>query len=184
MKKTHFRRMAGLGILGTLALWGCETQPVEREVELATSAYNASQCASATPVATFSGEYFWSSSSNYGTSCNAVDETSGGSGLFLPYGSGANPNALPTSQSACESVFIRTVFYTKTGSTWVLQKDESHSGVWGPLPFGATGCSLEGTSFPPPGGGIDVRVATTVRRPSGSSFVTLPFTTTFSRKPR
>lgn len=184
MEKAHILKLAGLGLIGTLALLGCETAPVENDVELATSAYNATQCATASPVATFSGEYNWASPSSYSTKCNAVDETTGGSGLFLPYGSYVDANALPTSQDACEAVTIRTTFYTKSGSTWVLKKDESHSGVWGPIPFDRIGCSLEGTSFPPPGGGIDVRVATTVRRASGSSFVTLPFTTSFVRKPR
>lgn len=184
MKKTYIRGMAGLGLVGTLALWGCQTEPAESEVELPIAAYNASQCASASPAATFSGEYRWASPTNYGTRCNAVDETSGGSGLFMPYGSGVNPDALPTSKSACEAVTIRSTFYTKSDGRWVLAKDESHSGVWGPIPIGRVGCSLEGTSFPPPGGGIGVRVATTVRRPSGTSFVTLPFTTAFLRKPR
>lgn len=184
MEKANILKLAGLGLAGTLALWGCQTAPVETETELAASAFTASQCASASPVKVFSGEYSWGSPTSYGTACNAIDETTGGSGLFLPYGSAVDANALPTSQAACEAVTIRTTFYTKSGSTWVLKKDESHSGVWGPIPFDRIGCSLESTSFPPPGGGIGVRVATTVRRPSGTSFVTLPFTTSFFRKPR
>jgi hypothetical protein len=184
MKNAVIRGITGLGLIGALAVGGCGTELDEEDVDVSTSAFTASQCARATAAATFTGEYVWGSATNYSTACNAVDETTGGSSLFQPYGSEVNPSKLPTTQSACQSVTIRSTFYTKSGSTWVLAKDESHAGVWGPLPFGAVGCSLPGTSFPPPGGGIDVRVATTVRRPSGSSFVTLPFTTSLSRMPR
>jgi hypothetical protein len=183
MKNILVKGIAGLGMLGSLALAGCGTELDADDVETETSAFTAAQCQTASPVATFTGAYTWNSPSSYGTGCNAVDETSGGSSLYLPYGSYVLESNLPTTKAACEATTIRSVFYRTSGGAWVIQKDESHSGVWGPIPINRTGCSLQGTSFPVPGV-PKVRVATTVRRASGSSFVTLPFTTTFQRKPR
>ena len=154
----------------------------ELDVNAVAQAFNASQCATARATATFSGEYVWNSPTNYNTSCNAVDETTGGSQLFLPYGSRVDPFRL-TTQAACQATTLRTVFYTRSGSGWVLAKDESHQGVWAVGPFGSMECDGLSSSFPPPGGGIGVRVATTVRRPSGSSFITVPFVTDFDRRP-
>jgi hypothetical protein len=186
MKNVLVKGIASLGLLGSLALGGCATDlgaADDEGIELQTGAFTASQCQTASPVATFTGAYSWSSSSSYGGNCNAVDETTGGSSLYLPYGSEVVASSLPKTSAACQAVTIRSVFYRKSNGAWVIQKDESHSGVWGALPFGGTGCTVQGTSFPPPGV-PGVRVATTVRSPSGSSFVTYPFVTSFQRKPR
>jgi hypothetical protein len=169
-------------LLGGLALTGCLADGDEGDVDINTvaQAFNATQCATASPAASFSGEYMWNSPASYGTACNAVDEATGGSGLFMPYGSDVNPFAI-TTQAACQATTLRTVFYTRSGSAWVLAKDESHQGVWN---TGLGQCDGLSSSFPPPGGGIGVRVATTVRRPSGTSFVTVPFMTQLRRRPR
>jgi hypothetical protein len=130
-------------------------------------------------------EYSWTSSPNYGGACNAVVDTVGSNangGLWLPYGSEADLNSLPTTQAACETVTIRTVFYFGTAGN--SHEEQSYTGVWGPMPFNRTGCSLQGTARFGQGVGVEVRVATTVRRPSASSFVTYPFTTSHHRKPR
>jgi len=168
----------------SLAASGCWADPDEGELDInsVAQAFNASQCATARAAATFSGEYSWRSPTNYNTSCNAVDETTGGGLRFLPYGSMVDPFQL-TTQAACQATTLRSVFYTRSGSVWVLAKDESHPGVWAVGPFGSMECDGLASSFPPPGGGIGVRVATTVRRPSGSSFITVPFVTDFHRKP-
>jgi hypothetical protein len=183
MNNIMAKGIAGFGVLGILAQAGCATDVGTDDVELRTGAFTADQCAAASPVATFTGAYSWPSPSSYGTACNAVDETTGGSSAYLPYGSNVVESSLPTTKTACQAVTIRSIFYRTYMGGWVIQKDESHSGVWGPIPIGRTGCSLEGTSFPVPGV-PGVRVATTIRRPSGSSFVTYPFTTSFQRKPR
>jgi hypothetical protein len=155
MNNIMTKGIAGLGLLGVLAQAGCATDVGTDDVELKTGAFTAEQCA----------------------------ETTGGSSAYLPYGSYVVESSLPTTKAACQAVTIRSVFYRTYMGGWVIQKDESHTGVWGPIPIGRTGCSLEGTSFPVPGV-PGVRVATTIRRPSGSSFVTYPFTTSFQRKPR
>lgn len=178
-----------LNLLASLALVsaaaGCSGYDgaVDENVDSVSQAFNTSQCATAGAVATFTGQYTWGSPSSYGTACNAVDETTGGSGLYIGYSSEPNLNALPTNQATCEQISIRSVFYTWNGSAWILQSDQSLAATWGPDPFGTFRCLLDGTFFPPPGGGTDVRVATTVRRGSGSTLVTYPFTTLLRKKP-
>jgi hypothetical protein len=186
MRRVFARWILCSCVLGSLASSGClaEVDDGDEDISTATQAFTASQCATATAVATFSVEYSWSSPANYGGACNAVDETNGGgSGLFLPYSSSVAPLSI-TTQAACQATTLRSVFYTRSGSTWVIAKDEPHQGIWTLGPFGHMECDGLSSSFPPPGGGIGVRVATTVRRPSGSSFITVPFATSFSRKPR
>lgn len=181
----------GVGLLCLLAAagssLGCSAEMAsEDDIGNVSQAFNASQCSTSTALATFSGEYTWSSPSNYGTACNAVDETTGGSGLYIGYGSQIDANQAPANQTDCQNTTIRTVFYTRSSSSnpWSLVQDESHQGVWTAGPFSSFYCDQLSTFLPPPGGGIDVRVATTVRRPSGSSFVTYPFYSQLIRKPR
>ena len=178
-------KLVKLGLLlAILANTGCSMEAAsEEDLSTVSEAFTANQCAGASAVATFTGVYSWTSSTNYGGACNAVDELSGGSGLFMPYGSGASPADLPTNQTDCQATTLRSVFYKKISGAWVIQKDESHAGVWGPKPFGGMQCTVAETSFPPPGGGTDVRVATTLRRSNTGSLITYRFTTSFVKEP-
>lgn len=176
----------GSGMLVVFGLTGCtmETGDDEENLGTRTEAFNANQCATASPVATFSGQYTWNSPTTYGTACNAVDETTGGSSLYLGYYSTIASGGIPTNKAHCEATYSRSVFYTKSGSTWVVQKDTTDWGVWESQPVtGNMICNTGGGFFPPPGGGTDVRVATTARRIVGSSFVTLPITAGLMLKP-
>jgi hypothetical protein len=184
--------LSAAGRLGAIAfamaMSGCAMDAglegeAEEDLGSVSSAFTSNQCASATAAATVSGQFVWNSPSNYGGNCNAVDHA-GASSLYLPYGASITANQGPTTQATCEATYIRTVFYKKNGSgVWVAQKDESNYGVWQAGPFGVMECANLGTSYPPQGTGVQVRMATTARRPSGSSFVTYPITAVIWRKP-
>lgn len=177
------RGAVGVCLPIVMSLLGCSAEMAEDEdLGEVSLAFNASQCSTATAAHTVTagGPFNWASPSNYGMACNAVDDLAPRSGLYLPYYSKAQG---PTNQAQCEATTIRTVFYTRpaAGGAWVVADDESHAGVWTPEPFGGFTCYLS-TSFPPQVG-QNVRIATTVRRPSGSSFVVDPFNTAINRKP-
>lgn len=171
-----------------IAMGGCALEggayADEEELGSVSSAFTSNQCASASAAATFVGQFIWNSPSNYGGACNAVDHAGASPAGYMPYGASITANQRPTTQATCEATYIRTVFYKKNSSgAWVAQKDESHYGVWQAAPFGGMECVNLDTSYPPQGSGVEVRMATTARRASGSSFVTYPITASIWKKP-
>jgi hypothetical protein len=180
--------VAALGLCGVSVSQGCapvasDYEDEEAELGSVAQAFTATQCSRATAVASFQSGYFWESSTNYGTACNAVDEDGAG-GLYLGYYSNVKSSSLPTNKADCENVTMRTVFYTQDADEWVIADDQSSQGEWVPKLFGGgMECTVLGGFFPPQGSGHPVRVATTVRRPLSSGFKTYPFSVTLVKKP-
>jgi hypothetical protein len=179
LNKSQVKLSTGLaGIATVLALIACESSVSNEDKDntLTTAAYGSSECATAPSTKSFYGKYVWTSSSDYTTSCNAIDDTALGTAGYSGYGS--NIKNVPTNQADCEATGITSAFYTRmadgTTGGWTLQKTEEHTGAWKIIAgFGV--CNLHSTNFPPQASRVLVRVATTVRRYSGSSYITLPF---------
>ena len=168
------------------SLTGCSADVADEEgLESVSQAFNASQCASATAVATLGGEGSWELPGDYGTKCNAVDNLGF---LVDAYGSSSSTfSGGPNTRANCRATTITSVFYTRpdSSSPWTFLEQQSFPGEWLPGIFdGPFWCSLS-TYIEAPSPGADVRVATTVRRyGSGSAFKAYPFTTSAYRDPR
>ena len=168
------------------SLTGCSADVADEEgLDSVSQAFNASQCATATAVATLGGEGSWELPGDYGTQCNAVDNLGF---LVDDYYSSTNTfTGGPNTKANCLATTIRSVFYTRpdSSSPWTFLDDRSGPGEWVPNSIGGGFYCTLSTGIDAPGVGADVRVATTVRRyGSGSAFKAYPFSTGASRDPR
>jgi hypothetical protein len=157
---------AVLGLYSTLGCAGAPLDGSDENLGTVSEAFGTDQCATATAVQTYDALWRFTSSTSYGTACNAVDVNS------MDLNNFANTvdytGTLPTNATDCANTFVLANLYARAvpnNPAWSLRTSIEHDGSWN-----GSSCSVAPIDFGQLTVSRHYRIAATARTYVGANF--------------